>query len=633
MLFQKRRLFLPTLVFMLVLAVAETLSVAGPTEVRGTWLTTTGPDHIASGLNTEAITGQLRETGINTVYVEAWKNGFTNYSSDVLETIIGQDRSPGLGNRDLLQETLIGAHRNNMIHVAWFEYGLSSQFVGSGGVPTNPLSQYMLNQGWLLRDQQGNFGNSSNGFAWMNPAVPEVRQLIIDLAVETVRKYDVDGIQFDDRLAWPREFGWDDTTAAIYLAETNRNLPSNVNDAHFREWRQGKVTSLATELYSALKLADPEIFVSVSPSVTGFSDSQYNAVWTDWLDGGLFDEFVPQVYRDNLNNFRNTLPANIAPFANANRLDDLVVGIRFNGTGADTALNDVEQMIVDTALAQDGSLSGHSLFYSKGVIDNQSALAGFYGDATLGVAPHPSFGLEHRPDPDVAIRDSVNASQWSIEVDEAGDYRIAVKRNNRWEQADVRYFAAGEHQLTLFGADAVELLVSRRIGSIVDGDFNHDGTYNCLDVNQLVQQIAYGTNDFQFDMDGDGLVNSVDLTNWLAVAGDAIFASGEPVLPGDANLDGLVNGADFLTWNENKFSATAAWCAGDFNGDGFVDGLDFLMWNSNKFSSSDLINIPEPTGLILTIIFGLFVSITNRQEVGAACVRTLEQLPCRFESS
>ena len=571
----------------------SSLAAAGPTEVRGTWLTTTGPDHIASGLNTETITNQLRDVGVNTVYVEAWKNGFTNFPSATLDALIGQDRAPGLGQRDLLHETLVGAHRNNMIHMAWFEYGFSSQFVGNGGQPNNALSQYMIDQGWLLQDQQGRYGNASNGFAWMNPAVPEVRRLLVDLTVEAVQNYDVDGIQFDDRLAWPREFGWDATTATLYQAETGNSLPSSVDDAAFRNWRQGKVALFADELYTALKIADPHIFVSVSPSVTGFSDTQYNAVWTDWLADGLFDEFVPQVYRTNLGSFQSTLPANVAPFANTNRLDDLVVGIRFNGTGADTPLNDVQQMIVTSALTENGQLSGHSLFYSKGLIDNQTAMANFYGDDLLGPAPHPVFGLEHRPDPLVANVDSLNSNLWQVQVDEDGPYRVAVKRNGRWQETDIRYFESGVHELVELGADAVELLLSRRLPAVIDGDFNHDGTYNCSDVDALGNAIAGGLDPVAFDLTGDGHVDAADLEQWLLVAGNASLPSGGSFLPGDGNLDGTVDGQDFLIWNDHKFTLLPEFCSGDFNADGTVDGQDFVLWNNHKFTSADQ-TIPEP---------------------------------------
>ena len=94
--------------------------------------------------------------------------------------------------------------------------------------------------------------------------------------------------------------------------------------------------------------------------------------------------------------------------------------------------------------------------------------------------------------------------------------------------------------------------------------------------------IADGTNDLAFDLTGDGLVNSSDLAAWLGEAGAAMLPSGNPFLPGDANLDGTVGAADFTIWNNNRFTSQASWCRGDFNADGVIDGKDLLIWNGNK---------------------------------------------------
>ncbi|MEM8677921.1 MAG: choice-of-anchor Q domain-containing protein [Planctomycetota bacterium] len=126
-----------------------------------------------------------------------------------------------------------------------------------------------------------------------------------------------------------------------------------------------------------------------------------------------------------------------------------------------------------------------------------------------------------------------------------------------------------------------------------DGDFNNDGFWNCLDIDALVAAIVSGGNDLAFDMNGDGMVTAADITDpvvgWLAVGGaqNPGATGGNPFLAGDANLDGVVDGQDFIVWNANKFTAIPAWCAGDFTADGVVDGQDFIVWNGNKFTSSD----------------------------------------------
>jgi hypothetical protein len=131
------------------------------------------------------------------------------------------------------------------------------------------------------------------------------------------------------------------------------------------------------------------------------------------------------------------------------------------------------------------------------------------------------------------------------------------------------------------------------------GDFDGDFVYSCQDVDSLVATIASGTNDVTFDLDGDNLVNQQDLTMWLATAGNATV--GAAFLPGDVNLDGAVDGDDFVVWNAHKFTDNAAWCSGDLNADGAVNGVDFVAWNTYKFQSSDTLAVPEPRSLIFAV--------------------------------
>ena len=217
-------------------------------ELRGTWVTTTANHAVATPDDTAATMRRLAEIGMNTVYVEVWKNGYTQFPSEVLTRAIGIDRNPTLGRgvnktpRDLLQEMLIEAHRNGLVTVAWFEYG----FMVAHQSTLNHLRQQKPD--WLSRDINGN-EVAPNGFVWMNPLHPAARKFLLDLVLEAIDSYDIDGVQLDDRLAWPHAaMGYDDYTRQAYASEHNgQSPPRDYHDPAWMRWRAQKINEYAKE--------------------------------------------------------------------------------------------------------------------------------------------------------------------------------------------------------------------------------------------------------------------------------------------------------------------------------------------------------------------------------------------------
>jgi hypothetical protein len=218
-----------------------------------------------------------------------------------------------------------------------------------------------------------------------------------------------------------------------------------------------------------------------------------------------------------------------------------------------------------------------------------------------------------------------NGESWTLI--ESGALALPVERDTLGEVVNVTNMEAYNSYRMVFPTvkdpmgdliDSLQIAEIQFFGEAVagpDGDFNNDGMWDCDDIDALVAAIAGGSTDLGFDMNGDGVITAADVTDdpdgWLTVGGanNPGQTSGNAFLVGDANLDGTVDGLDFIEWNTNKFTSTAAWCAGDFTADGTVDGLDFIEWNANKFtSSSDQVVVPEPglglLGLISLACFG-----------------------------
>jgi hypothetical protein len=134
-------------------------------------------------------------------------------------------------------------------------------------------------------------------------------------------------------------------------------------------------------------------------------------------------------------------------------------------------------------------------------------------------------------------------------------------------------------------------------------DFDNSGSCDIDDIDALVMEVVAGTNVPMFDLNGDSLVNIDDMDDWRAQAGALNLVSGNAYLVGDIDLDGTVDGLDFIEWNTNKFMPSGKWSLGDLNADGATDGLDFIEWNTNKFMSADQLSaVPEPGAFVLFLM-------------------------------
>lgn len=92
------------------------------------------------------------------------------------------------------------------------------------------------------------------------------------------------------------------------------------------------------------------------------------------------------------------------------------------------------------------------------------------------------------------------------------------------------------------------------------------------DIDRLFEAAATTENDKQFDIDGNALVNKDDVAFVVEAVVDSQF--------GDADLDGDVDFADFLTLSSN-FGKEGEWADGDFNGDGEINFADFVVLSKN----------------------------------------------------
>jgi len=140
----------------------------------------------------------------------------------------------------------------------------------------------------------------------------------------------------------------------------------------------------------------------------------------------------------------------------------------------------------------------------------------------------------------------------------------------------------------------------------VPGDFDANGLLEVADLDLLVKEICEGTNNLDFDLTGDGLINVNDQVFW--------YSDLKNTIAGDANLNGTVAFDDFLVLSSN-FGQTAGWGQGNFDLDKVVAFADFLQLSSNFGQSSAAAiasAVPEPSSGIL-LGAGVFCGLLRRR--------------------
>jgi len=271
-------------------------------EIRGVWLTNIDSEVLFSPQNTESAIASLKQLKFNSLYPTVWNWGYTLYPSQVAEKVTGSKIDPheGLKNRDILKEIVTKGHQQNMRVIPWFEFGFMTP-------PTSELAT--KHPRWLTNRRNGSkLGDSAAGqVVWLNPFHPQVQEFISDLIVEICTRYRVDGIQFDDHTALPRDFGYDPYTVSLYQQEMKKAPPANPQDREWVKWRADKITDFMVRLHTRLKQRNPNLIFSVAPNPYKTAYNMFLQDWRRWIDLGIVDELVIQVYRPDLKSFNREL--------------------------------------------------------------------------------------------------------------------------------------------------------------------------------------------------------------------------------------------------------------------------------------------------------------------------------------
>ncbi len=287
-------------------AVAQSLPQRVEGAMRGAWIPT--PDHTDFFASRASIDTQLRDladVGINTVFVVMWNQGRTLYPSRVMKDFNGVEIDERLRGRDPLQEVINAAKPLGIKVFAWFEFGFATDMNGGKGREIAEKKPQ-----WVALNATGT-PVIKNGFRWLNALDGEVQDFMLSLLMEVVDKYDVAGIQGDDRLpAMPSEGGYNTGIVDLYRAAHNgRSPPMNAKDPGWVQWRADRLSRFMARIHDEAKKRKPAMMISMAPSVFPWGRDEYLQDWPLWVKNGWVDNVSPQLYRKDFKAYRQTLHA------------------------------------------------------------------------------------------------------------------------------------------------------------------------------------------------------------------------------------------------------------------------------------------------------------------------------------
>lgn len=337
----------------------EVVTKTAPSQgIKGVWVTNVASNALDSRVKITETVALCKKSGITDIYVVTWNRGRTLYQSKIMKDVFNVPIMERFGDRDPLQEMIEEGHKVGLRVHAWFEFGFASSYGENGGAILKKFTN------WKAIDNKGNLV-SKNGFEWMNAMNPEVQNFVKSLVLEVVQKYDVDGIQGDDRLpAMPSLGGYDAYTVALYKKEHQGNLPPNdYKDPNWLTWRADKLTVFLGELYNEVKAINPKMIVSMAPSIHPWAKEEYLQDWPTWIEKGYCDYIIPQVYRKTIESYTSTLESQMK-YLPYNQKSKFFSGVLLQVNGVNPSPEYLKAMIETNRKL---GIQGESFFFYEGL--------------------------------------------------------------------------------------------------------------------------------------------------------------------------------------------------------------------------------------------------------------------------
>ncbi len=241
-----------------------------------------------------------RKNGMNAVVVQIRPVADAFYPSTLepwSEYLTGTQGKAPEPFYDPLQFMIEETHKRGMEFHAWLNPYRAVFNTARSSVAHNHPTR--LQPEWFV-----DYGDATKTTRYFNPGIPAAQDFVTDVIRDIVKRYDVDGIHFDDYF-YPyripgKEFP-DAKAFALYGKGMNKDA-----------WRRSNVDSIIVKLGKVIRAEKPWVKFGISPfgvwrnqsqdpegSNTKAGQTNYDDLYADillWLRNGWIDYVVPQLY-------------------------------------------------------------------------------------------------------------------------------------------------------------------------------------------------------------------------------------------------------------------------------------------------------------------------------------------------
>lgn len=273
---------------------ATASAFAQSNEFRAMWVDAWGTGFLNASQVTQLI-ADARAYNFNAIVVQMRRRGDAFYNN----TLAGNDPKTTAisAGFDALQDVIAKAHdtsggqRRIEVH-CW----VTTHVIWSSLTPPAQAGHvFNLHPEYLTRNSTGT-NWISEGY-YLDPGHPDATLWNFQMATNIVRRYDVDGFNWDYIRYPTTDSGFNPTAIARYNAEFGLTGQPSPSSAQFADWRRRQVTDFLRWASSELLFWKPNLVISCD--VFGSRSDAYNnryQDWAAWNNEGILDICMPMGY-------------------------------------------------------------------------------------------------------------------------------------------------------------------------------------------------------------------------------------------------------------------------------------------------------------------------------------------------